>query len=57
VRGVRRVVSTVTSMLSRQEGDSIASVDHDGQLALGDAAREPAAENVRLRVLHPEDRG
>jgi NADH dehydrogenase len=38
-RGVHTVVSTASATLSRQEGDSIDSVDRDGQLALVDAAK------------------
>ena len=38
-RGVDAVISTASSTLSRQEGDSIQTVDRDGQLALVDAAR------------------
>ena len=38
-RGVEAVISTASSTLSRQSGDSIETVDHIGQLALIDAAR------------------
>jgi uncharacterized protein YbjT (DUF2867 family) len=38
--GVQAVISTASSTLSRQEGDSIESVDHRGQLALVEAARQ-----------------
>src|SRR5262245_43220578 len=37
--GANAVVSTASSTLSRQEGDSIETVDHRGQLALVDAAK------------------
>src|SRR5437764_4384128 len=37
-RGARVVVSTASSTLSRQAGDSIETVDHRGQLDLIDAA-------------------
>lgn len=37
--GVDAVISTASSTLSRQAGDSIESVDHQGQLSLVDAAR------------------
>ena len=37
-RGVRTVISTVSSTFSRREGDSNQSVDRDGQLRLVDAA-------------------
>lgn len=38
-RGVSAVISTATSTLSRQPGDSIHSVDREGQLSLVEAAR------------------
>jgi len=38
-RGVTTVVTTVSSTFSRQPGDSIQTVDQDGQLRLIDAAR------------------
>jgi NADH dehydrogenase len=38
-RGTDTVISTVSTTLSRQPGDSIRRVDRDGQLALVDAAR------------------
>ena len=47
-RGVRAVISTASSTLSRQEGDSIQSVDLAGQLNLVDAAK---AANVSRFVL------
>ena len=47
-RGVRAVISTASSVLSRQEGDSIQTVDLEGQLNLIDAAR---AANVTHFVL------
>ena len=39
-KGVTTVISTASSTLSRQEGDSIDSVDRQGQLRLVEAARE-----------------
>lgn len=42
--GVQAVISTASSTLSRQAGDSIESVDRDGQLALVDAARQAGVE-------------
>jgi uncharacterized protein YbjT (DUF2867 family) len=39
-RGATTVISTATTTLSRQPGDSIAGVDQDGQLQLVDAARQ-----------------
>jgi uncharacterized protein YbjT (DUF2867 family) len=47
-RGVSAVISTASSTLSRQEGDSIQTVDLDGQLNLVDAAK---AANVSRFVL------
>jgi uncharacterized protein YbjT (DUF2867 family) len=38
-RGVSTVITTASSTLSRQEGDSIEAVDRAGQLALVDAAK------------------
>lgn len=38
-RGVDAVISTASSTFSQQEGDSIESVDHHGQLTLVDAAQ------------------
>jgi uncharacterized protein YbjT (DUF2867 family) len=46
--GVSAVISTASSTLSRQEGDSIQTVDLDGQLNLVDAAK---AANVSRFVL------
>ncbi len=42
--GVRSVISTASSTFSRQPGDSIESVDRQGQLALVDAARTAGVE-------------
>lgn len=42
--GVEVVISTASSTLSRQPGDSIESVDHRGQLALVDAARQAGVD-------------
>lgn len=52
-RGVTAVISTVSSTLSRQEGDTIQAVDHDGQLSLIDAAKSAGAERFVL-VSFPE---
>ena len=38
-RGVSAVISTASSTLSRLQGDTIQTVDHEGQLSLVDAAR------------------
>jgi uncharacterized protein YbjT (DUF2867 family) len=42
--GVQAVISTASSTLSRQAGDSIETVDHRGQLALVEAARRAEVE-------------
>src|SRR5947208_7244433 len=47
-RGASAVISTASSTISRQEGDSIESVDRQGQLSLVDAA---AAAGVKHFVL------
>ena len=58
--GVHAVISTASSTLSRQGGDSIKSVDQDGQLALIDAAVRAGAEHFVFvsfrqnpRIEHP----
>lgn len=43
--GIQSVISTASSTLSRQSGDSIESVDERGQLALVDAARRAGVEH------------
>ena len=43
--GVRSVISTASSSFSRQEGDSIRTVDEQGQLALVDAARSAGVDH------------
>jgi uncharacterized protein YbjT (DUF2867 family) len=43
--GVRAVISTASSTFSRRDGDSIQSVDRDGQIALVDAARAAGVEH------------
>src|SRR5580765_73002 len=47
-RGVRAVISTASSTLSRQEGDSIESVDQKGQLNLVDAAEAAGVKHFVL---------
>lgn len=42
--GIRTVVSTVTTVRSRQPGDSIEATDEQGQLNLVDAARQAGVE-------------
>src|SRR5262245_63500819 len=44
--GVQSVISTASSTLSRQAGDSIESVDREGQLALVEAARKAGVDRV-----------
>jgi len=46
--GVRTIVSTASSTLSRQEGDSIETVDRKGQLDLIAAAEEAGVEHFVL---------
>ncbi len=43
--GARAIISTATSTVSRQAGDSIQSVDLEGQLALVEAARRAGVEH------------
>jgi uncharacterized protein YbjT (DUF2867 family) len=43
--GVQAVISTASSTLSRQDGDSISSVDERGQLALVNASRQAGVEH------------
>jgi uncharacterized protein YbjT (DUF2867 family) len=43
--GIATVISTASSTLSRQEGDSIETVDRRGQVALIDAARSARVEH------------
>lgn len=47
-RGVRVVVSTASSTVSRQEGDSIENVDRQGQLNLIEAAEEAGVKHFIL---------
>ena len=42
--GVNAVISTASSTLSRQQGDSIETVDHRGQLALVEAAQQAGVD-------------
>jgi uncharacterized protein YbjT (DUF2867 family) len=51
--GVDAVISTATSTTSRAEGDSIESVDRDGQLALVDAAAQTGIDRF-VFVSFPE---
>ncbi len=43
-RGVTHVISTASSTLSRQEGDTIQTVDHEGQINLVNAAKSANVE-------------
>ena len=43
--GIEAVISTASATLSRQEGDSIETVDRQGQLALIDAARNAGVDH------------
>lgn len=47
-RGARAVISTASSTLSRQEGDSIETVDETGQIQLVDAAGQAGVEHFVL---------
>ncbi|MEO8435712.1 MAG: SDR family oxidoreductase [Pyrinomonadaceae bacterium] len=47
-QGAAAVISTVSATLSRQEGDSIETVDRDGQLGLIDAAKAAGVERFVL---------
>src|SRR5262245_64542652 len=47
-RGVTAVISTASSTLSRQEGDSIESVDREGQLNLVEAAEAVGVKHFVL---------
>jgi len=47
-RGANAVISTASSTRSRQEGDSIESVDRQGQLSLVDAAAAAGVKHVVL---------
>src|SRR5690606_28369511 len=46
LKGVSSVISTVSSTLSRQEGDSIQTVDEEGQISLINAAVEAEIEQI-----------
>jgi uncharacterized protein YbjT (DUF2867 family) len=51
--GVHVVISTASSTLSRQEGDSIESVDHHGQLNLIEAAEAAGVKHFILVSFPP----
>jgi NADH dehydrogenase len=52
LQGVRAVISTASSMLSRVEGDSIESVDLRGQVQLIEAAKRARVEHVVFVSFH-----
>lgn len=56
--GCETVISTVSTTISRQEGDNIQSVDHDGQLHLVRAAKEAGVKHfifISFRHQHAPD--
>jgi uncharacterized protein YbjT (DUF2867 family) len=53
--GAETVISTVTSMVSRQEGDDVVSVDQDGQVNLVHAAANAGAGQFIL-IAFPDSR-
>src|SRR2546427_1759556 len=53
-RGARAVISTASSTFSRQDGDSIESVDRQGQLSLVDAAQLSDRKSTRLNSSHSQ---
>jgi len=53
--GARAVISTATSTVSRQGGDSIQAVDLEGQLTLVDAARRAGVEHFVFISFAPMD--
>ena len=55
-QGVRTVISTASSTLSRRQGDSIESVDRMGQIELVDAARNAAVRQfIFVSYNHRKD--
>ncbi len=52
-KGCQTVISTASCTLSRQEGDSIQTVDRDGQLSLVDVAKNQGAEHF-IFISFPE---
>jgi NADH dehydrogenase len=53
-QGVSHIISTASSTLSRQEGDTIQSVDHDGQLALIESAKAAGVEHFVFISFRPD---
>jgi len=56
-RGVTTVISTATSTRSAREGDTLASVDHQGQLDIIDAAKAAGIERFIFISFPPVDIG
>ena len=54
-RGVTTVISTATSTRSAREGDTLASVDHQGQLNIIDAAKAAGIERFIFISFPPVD--
>ena len=52
-KGINAVISTASSTLSRQEGDSIQTVDLEGQLNLIDAAKAAGVSQFKLISFSP----
>lgn len=52
-KGVNAVISTASATISRQEGDSIQTVDLEGQLSLIDAAKAAGVSQFILVSLSP----
>ena len=52
-KGARAVVSTASSTLSRQSGDTIESVDRDGQIRLVEAAERASVERYVFVSFYP----
>ena len=53
-QGVSALVSTASSTLSRGEGDTIQTVDHNGQLNLVDAAKAAGVEHFVFISFRPD---
>jgi uncharacterized protein YbjT (DUF2867 family) len=53
IEGVDSVISTASSTLSRQEGDSVETVDNDGQLNLVQAARDGGVNHFIFISFYP----
>jgi uncharacterized protein YbjT (DUF2867 family) len=53
MKGVSTVISTATSTVSRQEGDSIETVDNTGQLNVVEAAKKAGVKYFVFISFHP----